>query len=260
MPNIKYVCLSDIYFGTDKSIISTSDTDNKNIDVATANPLIEKLMDCLKQVVRKSNCSGVKPILLLNGDAIGSASTERAEVAESFERFIELLTLSCKDLFEKIVYIPGFQDQAIWELVREKQAGKIAWMSKEHSPYATKLFSDSLPKYFHTIKKDFKPVIGSLAPLPLEVGYPSFGVSNADGSKCVVFHHGHFIESIYEFIATLKTLLFSNRKTKCGMQADSFAWVDFFWSTLNRSEEIGLGTDNLYEKLRSPNQIGEWVK
>ena len=90
------------------------------------------------------------------------------------------------------------------------------------------------------------------------VVYPNFGVRSADGQKCVVFSHGHYIESIYRLMTGLRSTLFPGRAepdTIWKLESENFAWVDFFWSTLGRSGEFGTDVELIYDKLQADIQL-----
>ncbi len=87
--------------------------------------------------------------------------------------------------------------------------------------------------------------------LAIHVAYPNLGLRSADGQRCVVFHHGHFIESIYHLMSTFKSLILGLEKPSNieGIEAENFAWIDFFWSSMGRSGEVGTAIESIYEHL-----------
>ena len=90
------------------------------------------------------------------------------------------------------------------------------------------------------------------------VVYPNFGVRSADGQKCVIFSHGHYIESIYRLMTGLRSTLFPDRTEPDAiweLESENFAWVDFFWSTLGRSGEFGTDVELIYDKLQADVQL-----
>jgi hypothetical protein len=59
-------------------------------------------------------------------------------------------------------------------------------------------------------------------------------------------------------MSTLNTLLFPNRrepKVVYDLEAENFAWVDFFWSTMGRSGDVGTDIGLLYAKLQDERQV-----
>lgn len=92
--------------------------------------------------------------------------------------------------------------------------------------------------------------------------YPNFGLIRGD--RAVIFHHGHFVESIYHLMTTLENMIFpSQRKaplTVDDMEAENFAWIDFFWSTLGRSGEVGHDMKIIYDKMLDEVQLRKLIK
>jgi hypothetical protein len=86
---------------------------------------------------------------------------------------------------------------------------------------------------------------------PVEVltAYPNFGV--LEGSdRCVIFHHGHFIEPLYRLMSTATSLVFDRPELPAdvyALEAENFAWIDFFWSAMGRSGEAGEEVESIYE-------------
>jgi len=94
------------------------------------------------------------------------------------------------------------------------------------------------------------------------VVYPNFGVRSADGQKCVIFSHGHYIESIYRLMTTLRSTLFPDRAEPdliWDLESENFAWVDFFWSTLGRSGDFGTDVELIYDKLQADIELKKLV-
>ena len=46
--------------------------------------------------------------------------------------------------------------------------------------------------------------------------YPNLGLLSDDRKRCVVFHHGHFVEPMYILMSTLKTMLFPGSRIPLG--------------------------------------------
>jgi hypothetical protein len=92
--------------------------------------------------------------------------------------------------------------------------------------------------------------------------YPNLGLLK-DGNKCVVFSHGHFTESIYLLMTELMSMFFPGRRKPSliwDIEAENFAWIDFFWSTMGRSGAAGSDVEMIYDKLQDPNQIMDLVE
>ena len=120
MSNISYVCLSDMHLGEEDSLFTQLKKDSAEIDVGNPSPVMKNLVNCLKEIIFK-NESGKKPTLILNGDILELALATTDQAALVFDQFIKLVMPENKELFEKIIYIPGNHDHHLWETAREIQ-------------------------------------------------------------------------------------------------------------------------------------------
>lgn len=92
----------------------------------------------------------------------------------------------------------------------------------------------------------------------INAAYPNFGLISEKKRKCVIFHHGHFIDSDYQLMSKMKGLLFPDHPQPLkiyDIEAENFAWINFFWSTMGRSGEIGEEIETIYEKMRDKEQF-----
>jgi UDP-2,3-diacylglucosamine pyrophosphatase LpxH len=263
MPDIRYVCLSDTHFGEEDSLLTNLKTASTEIDYAKPSPVLEQLVACLRKLIEQ-NEKPRKPALVLNGDILELALSTTSEAAMVFERFMELVMPPGKELFQRIIYIPGNHDHHLWETARETQY--VDYMSGikprdllEKPWHTTNLFVDlterSVPSFFLTrlVRR-----YAHLKDFTIETIYPNLGLVDEAKRKCVIFHHGHFIEPLYTLMTFLRTLIFEDSKppeTIWDLEAENFAWIDFFWSTMGRSGEAGRSIELIYEKLHDKDQL-----
>jgi hypothetical protein len=258
MSNIRYICLSDTHFGEEDSLLTNLKTASTDTDPTQPSPVMVQLVECLRSLI-SSNSSAKKPTLILNGDILELALCTTNEAAMVFERFIELILGDQGKLFKEIVYIPGNHDHHLWELARETQyVNYIADMPPgSYLPipwHSTNMFVENDPNpllsYFLTrlVKR-----IPRLKDFAVKTAYPNFGLFKEDKQKCVVFTHGHFIEPLYQAMSILRNLIFPDRARPrhiWDIEAENFAWIDFFWSTMGRSGEAGQDVELIYEKMQ----------
>ena len=84
--------------------------------------------------------------------------------------------------------------------------------------------------------------------------YPNFALLSDNKNRCVVFHHGHYIESIYSLMTRLKKVFFPEESDPSfiwDLEAENGAWIDFFWSALGRSGQVGKDVELVYDKMQS---------
>ncbi|MBW1752086.1 MAG: hypothetical protein JRJ46_03085, partial [Deltaproteobacteria bacterium] len=70
--------------------------------------------------------------------------------------------------------------------------------------------------------------------------------------RCTIFHHGHFVEAIYHLMSDLALMLSPGLKPPADIgkiEAENFAWIDFFWSAMGRSGDVGPLVENIYISL-----------
>jgi hypothetical protein len=91
--------------------------------------------------------------------------------------------------------------------------------------------------------------------------YPNFGLESPDAKGSVIVHHGHYIESMYLLMSSLNQLMFNKPLPKdiAQIEGDNFAWIDFFWSSLGRSGDVGEDVNRIYDMLQSEKAMDRLV-
>ncbi len=261
MPDIRYVCLSDMHLGAETSLLTNLKVAESEIDPLSPCPVLTKLVEGLQYLISQNEDKGRKPTLVLNGDILELALAAENNAAMTFERFIDLTMDQGKELFEEIIYNPGNHDHHLWESARETQyvdhiMATKPWGAELPYPWhVTNIFTNPVPSFFLTRLVQRRPNLNNLI---IKTAFPNFGLLSQDGTKCVIFHHGHFIESVYLLMSILKTMLFPGSeipKDIWGIEKENFAWIDFLWSALGRSGDVGKGVGRVYEKLQDPTQV-----
>jgi hypothetical protein len=205
--------------------------------------------------------SNTKPTLILCGDTLEFALATDSQGVMVFRQFLEQVMPEGEELFDEIIYIPGNHDHHIWETTREKQYSKYIEKLYLKSKGA---YTEIKPPWYATgmfFKEDRKPVVADLPTtvinsLPhlkdfkIRAMYPNFGILSDDKQKCVVFHHGHFTEFYYTLMSRLKTMLFPDQKYPdqvWDLESENHAWIDFLWSMLGRSGDVGIDMCRMYD-------------
>ncbi|MCK9463015.1 MAG: hypothetical protein M0R80_25615 [Proteobacteria bacterium] len=265
MTDIRWVCISDLHLGEEDSLLTNLKAASTDTDPTSASPVLVALAECLKALVR-GNAGQRKPTLVLAGDALELALANDNQAMMAFERFVEavLPPPPGERLFDDIIYIPGNHDHHLWELARETQYVNhlktlaprshlpVPWHTTNMlAPEATALppsytLTGVVQRYAH------------LREMVVRTAYPSFGLFDAASRRCVVFSHGHYAESLYHLMTRLTDLVFPDRirpATVWDVETENFAWIDFFWSTMGRSGDVGEDVELIYEKLGDPEQL-----
>lgn len=256
MPNIRYVCMSDLHLGEEDSLL-TAVTDTGELDLSSPSPVLRRLAECLSELIQHNDAAAPKPTLILNGDALELALARDDEAAQVFLQFLAETMPAGSELFGELVCLAGNHDHHLWETARETQyvnyIGRLPSDAPLEAPWhTTKVFMDMQGK--DRLASGFLTAIahrlGHLAHANLEIlmAYPNFGLAGAD--RCVVFHHGHFVEPLYHLMSTVGTLLFEGRDVPWSLdelEGENFAWIDFFWSAMGRSGRFGEDVERVYE-------------
>ncbi len=258
MPDIRYVCLSDMHFGAETSLLTDLGAHGE-AQPEQPSPVLRQLAKCLRKLIPDQD-PGLKPALIINGDVLELALAQDNTAAMAFQQFIDLTMLDGEPLFSSILFNPGNHDHHLWETARETQFAEyvkgLAWeKSIEPAWHVSRIFKQHVESYFFNSLLKRHP---RLKDLRINTAYPNFGLLDADRQKGVVFHHGHFTEEIYLLVSILKTMLFPGSEVPMdiwGIEGENFAWIDFFWSTLGRSGDAGVAVDRVYEKLQDKEQV-----
>ena len=261
MSRVRYVCLSDLHFGAENSIMTSLVPRTTRVDSHTPSPVLAGLIECLADLVAHNEDSR-KPTLVLCGDILELALANDNVAAMVFSDFIRRSFGPGNQLFDDVIFfVPGNHDHHLWESAREHQ----------YVDYVkTRPLTQDLEIPWHTTRmraeQDPQPVASELlttlirrqlpdSTVTVRAVYPNLGLSTDDGSRCVVFHHGHFVEAMYTLMSTVKDMLFPQQiapRRIWDLEDENFAWIDFFWSTLGRSGGVGTDVGFIYDTLQSP--------
>jgi len=252
MTNIRYVCLSDLHLGEEDSLL----TDPQ--DCTRPSPVLERLAECLAEVLRHNDPGAPRPTLILAGDVLELALCRVEQALAAFEQFLRCMMPSNSELFGDIVYIPGNHDHHVWLAAREEQylkhLGRQAPGEPLDAPWdTTKVVMDLAGKdrLVNGVATAVARRLRHLRDRGFEIltAYPNFGVQDA-GGRTVVFHHGHFIERPYRLLSELASLFFPPQdppEDVYTLEQENASWIDFFWSTLGDRGRVGAGAESIFE-------------
>jgi len=120
MPDIQYICLSDLHFGAENSLLTHVPRGGISVDPYKPSPCLEAFVECLAELVTRNSSNARRPELILNGDILELALSEDNQAAMTFERFLEL-AFEKHQLFSAVRFLPGNHDHHLWETARERQ-------------------------------------------------------------------------------------------------------------------------------------------
>ncbi len=113
--------------------------------------------------------------------------------------------------------------------------------------------------------------------LKILVAYPNLGLRSINSGRCIVIHHGHFVEPVYRIMSIFKTIWKEKEEqNKNGeekkdeddngfpetiqkLEEENFSWIDFLWSTLVRSDDVGNQTEAIYEHMHNSEYTQKYI-
>lgn len=239
--NLSYICLSDLHLGAPTSLL----TDTPAVagePARSAAPLRDAFADAFAKTLAALGPqapSGAAPGLLLLGDIFDmSLGTPRSSI-ETFDKLLKSLAANgAREQLGPCAFLPGNHDHELWTVSR-----------------LTRMVGDEVgdASYAHTTPAFARPESQPRAALIDKVlrdngfagastFYPNMGLMSADADRTVIFHHGHFIESIYRAMSTLTAML--GGRPEISLDAESLerqnaSWIDFLWSTDGDDGRLG---------------------
>ena len=267
MPDVRYIVLSDMHLGAENSILTELKNGSVDTDTLHESPVMIRMVECLREVIA-GNQGTQKPRLILNGDLIELALTTTNKAAMAFQRFIELVMPDNGErLFEnEISFLPGNHDHNLWESARNMYYVSELKNVKPGSEVLPEIHSTRM---FHPqhVRSNFLTGLIHCYPhlqdVEVKVSYPAHALLHPETKKCVVFCHGHYIESMYSLMTSFAAAVFPEQKRPLTMETleiENYAWVDFFWSTLGRSGIVGQDINLIYDKLQDAGAVDQMLK
>ncbi|MFN0161127.1 MAG: metallophosphoesterase [Burkholderiales bacterium] len=256
MSPVRYVCLSDLHLGADYSLMTLAG-EGGGMDLSRPSRTLETFGAALRRMVPLLG-DGTPPTLLLMGDVLDMGLSSMVEVSSAFQRFIEVLfPRDGPQVFsDQVICIPGNHDHHLWVRAQdrhfvERLARVAPGAAAEDMIEATSLFDpEPLPSPLLTTLMAAYP---HLSAAQVRIAYPNLGLASADGRRCILLHHGHYLDATYRAMSTLNGKLTGNDAlpaTVAQIEAENGSWVDFLFSDLGSSGELGRDAATLYEISR----------
>lgn len=271
MTDIRYVVLSDLHFGAENSVLTALSerpagpgSTGFSADPQRPSPLLTGLVDGLRHLTRGQDRP---PTLVLAGDILDLALSLDEVCAMVFRLFAHLAFGDGPPVFDPVVhYVPGNHDHHEWEITRENQyvtyvCGQPGDAGLAAPWHTTKLVpAKEQPVASSALLTGLARSQAGGTGVRVEVSYPNLALRTPDGRRCLVVSHGHFTESIYTLMSRLRDILYPGQRRGPlqdidRLEEENFAWIDFFWSTLGRSGQVGTDMGLIYADLTSAKDI-----
>jgi hypothetical protein len=275
MTDVRYVILSDLHFGAENSVLTalnerpaSAGSAGFSADPQRPSPLLSGLIGGLRELTRGQDRP---PTLILAGDILDLALSLDEVCAMVFRLFAHLAFGDGPPAFDPVIhYVPGNHDHHEWEITRENQyvtyvCGQPADAELVGAWHTTKLLpAAELPVASSTLLTGLARSQAGGSGVQVEVSYPNLALRTPDGRRCLVVSHGHFTESIYTLMSQLRNTLYPGQRQGPfedidRLEEENFAWIDFFWSTLGRSGQVGTDMGLIYADLTSEQDIDNLV-
>jgi hypothetical protein len=275
MTDIRYVILSDLHFGATNSVLTALDerpasatSSGFSADPQRPSPLLRGLVDGLRELTRGQDRP---PTLILAGDILDLALSRDEVCAMVFRLFAHLAFGDGSPAFDPVIhYVPGNHDHHEWEITREDQyvtyvCGQPADAELIRPWHTTKLVPAAEdPLASSALLTGLARSQAGTTGVKVQVSYPNLALRTPDERRCLVVSHGHFTESIYTLMSRLRDILYPGQQQAPfedidRLEEENFAWIDFLWSTLGRSGQVGTDMGLIYADLTSTQDIDTLV-
>jgi Calcineurin-like phosphoesterase len=259
--DIRYVCMSDMHFGADNSLLTHLSSLDGPVDPRHPSKVLVHLVEGLRALIRE-NAGRTRPTLILNGDIFELCFSTVNVAAMAFQQFLELAMPEKKSerLFDDtIIFIPGNHDHHLWESCREQNYARYLQSVKRDDfvlapTHTTHMLApgDLESSLINAVVRRC-PWLNDVA---VQVAYPNFALVRPH--KIAMFTHGHFAEDVYTLVSAIADTAFPDRDPPMTIEeweSENFAWIDFLWSALGRSGSAGPIEETLYELMQQPDKL-----
>ncbi len=269
MGNVRYVVLSDLHLGVSYSLLTDLDQEGR-VDPLQASATLRGLADGLRTLLLEVG-GEEPPTLVLLGDIFDLSFAPARTAMMVFQRLIDEFFRPGQELFgPTILYVPGNHDHREWRVMRdamfldevrgrhETSDGAKVPSPLPEQPAVTELFGARVDCQLATAL--MQNTTGS-TDYSVEAAYPNFAY--ASGDRCVVFHHGHFVEPMYRAMSTvLEAVTGGTEITDVGeLERINGPWIDFFWSSFgDQGDVVAEEAFSLYEAMLDAGATHDLVK
>ena len=270
--NLLFVSLSDMHLGEEDSLLTNLALGKPEVKAGSPSPCLTALVNYLHALKRWLNEGRPIPFLVLNGDILELALADYPTAIPSFRVFLS--EISRRRICDRIVFIPGNHDHALWSLIRDSRfLGSLQQQEEERdrtSPevkHVTELSTPAESSLLDTISSNLSL---KADPVPLFVANPAFRLQSWQKQE-FLFHHGHLMEHTYTMLSLLQDRMMSDlpfeeltkkplRDDLKHLEAENWAWIDFIWSGFARAGRVGQTVEALYELMSRPEGIKKLVE
>ena len=256
MSALRYLCLSDMHLGAAYSLLTHIDSEGA-VRPEVASATLKTLATGLRHTVAELADAGTPPTLVLMGDVLDLGLSPMGQVSHAFMRFVDaLFPAQGPQLFApRILCLAGNHDHHLWRVAQDEHyLNGLSGIEERHIAedltQTLPLFNP--PQLTCTMLTRLLHLRPHLADCRVDIAYPNLGLANADGTRAVVLHHGHYVDSMYRAMSRLNSWLSGHDwppATVAQIERENGPWVDFLWSDLGSAGGVGRDALTLYETM-----------
>lgn len=247
--SIAHVVLSDIHLGARDSIMTHLECHDEIADGPS------EVMTAFANGMRET-LKGVRPQLVLLGDALDLGLSPFGDVSKSFLQLLDAFyPTNAEDIFAReIIYIAGNHDHHLWRIAQDQgfldsvEAGEIpADLTSTSRIFGT-------PSRRCRLMESLARHRPHLADARVRIAYPNWGIADKALNRAVVMHHGHYLDGMYRALSNMRGFLGGTEPRPVSMrqlEQENGPWIDFLWSDLGSAGEVGNEVGSLYETMLS---------
>jgi hypothetical protein len=246
MSVVRYVVMSDLHLGAPYSLLTGTDPAGRAQPGGTS-PVVANLVDGLAALLPR--VAQDPPTLVLLGDVFELSFAPASHALETFRHLAHACFDRAVPLFAPtVLYVPGNHDHREWRVMRDAlfldEVTAAGGGAIGDPPAVTQPFDE--PVACRVLTAALRGVLGN--GYEVRSHYPNLGYAN--GERCVVMHHGHFLEGIYRLVSSAIAVLSGTRPSEAidDIERINGPWIDVFWSsTGDQGATVSGDVYNLYE-------------
>lgn len=255
MSVLRYVCLSDLHLGADYSLLTGRH--GGHADPGKPGKCLLALGAAVRPLLRQLPVD-TPPTLVLLGDVLDLGLSPMGDVAQAFQHFAEqaMLDEAGRPLFApRVLVVPGNHDHHLWRQAQDHgylqalRGGRIERdLADLTPPFADGAGAPVACPLLDALLAQVPALQGSHA----QIVYPNLALVDDRRQRCVVLHHGHFVDAVYRLMSTINALMDSDAPppTVAQLEQQNGPWIDFLWSDLGSAGATGRTATTLYEVMR----------
>lgn len=254
MGEIRYIVVSDMHAGAELSLATAIDATGQRTDPNTPSLVAAAFGNAVQSLLGQHSqaygMGGCAPTIVLLGDIMDLAFSDRDAAAQSYVGWLKGLVGDKAELFAPdMVFLPGNHDHSLWTGARmaAETASIVAGGSAQLPLCTPALFGHALPCTLVCALNQRAGLNGRVA-----VHYPNFALHDKILGRCVVFHHGHFLDNTYRAMSVAQDMLTGVARqhlTVAELSDENANWIDFGWSSFGQASGLSRDMVTLYTGL-----------